>query len=127
MTILGPNFRRMRLVNRQASLKEQYHFDCKCSICMDPHKDDMFFNIVEGLVCLSCNSEIPVTLSDLDVSDTVYCDLCFKQFRTLDFKKRLLKADKTYNKGKCYNSKLISITYNIIQFIYLCNIKKLKN
>jgi len=70
---------------------------------MDPQKDDMFFKIVEGLVCLSCNNEISATLSDLDENDTVYCDLCLKQFRTLDFKRRLLKADKTYNKGKNNN------------------------
>ncbi|CAH1725534.1 SET and MYND domain-containing protein 4-like [Aphis gossypii] len=95
----GPNFRRMRLVDRQISLKEQYHFDCKCSICMDPQKDDMLFKIVEGLVCFLCHNEISATLSDLDVNDTVYCDFCFKHFRTLDFKRRLLKADKTYNKG----------------------------
>lgn len=105
LKILGPNFRRMRLVDRQISLKEQYHFDCKCSICMDPQKDDMLFKIVEGLVCFLCHNEISATLSDLDVNDTVYCDFCFKHFRTLDFKRRLLKADKTYNKGKSYNIK----------------------
>ncbi|XP_015377732.1 PREDICTED: SET and MYND domain-containing protein 4-like, partial [Diuraphis noxia] len=101
----GPNFRRMRLVDRQASLKEQYHFDCKCCICMNPETDDMFFKIVEGLVCLSCHNEIPSTLSDLDVNDSVYCGLCCVRFRTLDYKRGLLKADKTYDKGdfeNCY-------------------------
>lgn len=107
MNILGPNFRRMRLVNRQASLKEQYHFDCKCCVCMDPRSDEMFFKIVEGLVCLSCHNEIPATLSNLDVDDTVYCGLCYVRFRTLDYKRGLLKADKTYNKGKSSYSKLM--------------------
>jgi len=67
---------------------------------MDPKTDDMFFKIVEGLVCLSCHNEIPATLSDLDVNDSVYCGLCCARFRTLDYKRGLLKADKTYNKGK---------------------------
>lgn len=90
----------MRLAERQISLKAQYHFDCKCCICVDPCKDDMFFQKIEGLVCLSCNREIPATIADLDVSDTVYCDLCRKQFRTLEYKRRLVKADTTYNEGK---------------------------
>lgn len=90
----------MRLVERQASLKAQYHFDCKCCSCMDPCKDDVFFRTIEGLVCLSCNKEIQATISDLDVSDSVNCNLCFKQLKTLEFKRWLIKADKTYDKGK---------------------------
>ncbi|KAL4132470.1 hypothetical protein QTP88_009613 [Uroleucon formosanum] len=101
----GPNFRRMRLADRQASLKNQYHFDCKCCICLDPQTDDIFFKTLEGLVCLSCHNEIPATLLDLDVNDTVYCGLCYVRFRTLDYKRGLLKADKTYNKGKSSKSK----------------------
>lgn len=93
----------MRLVDRQTSLKAQYHFDCKCFVCIDPNKDNMHFQKVEGLVCLSCNNEIQATLVDLDVNDTVYCDLCSKQFRSSDYKKRLILADKTYNKGKSPN------------------------
>lgn len=90
----------MRLVERQASLKTQYHFDCKCCICMDPCKDNMFFQAIEGLVCLSCSNEIQATIADLDVSDTVYCDLCRKQSKTVEYKRQLIKADKTYSKGK---------------------------
>lgn len=72
---------------------------------MDPQRDDMLFKIIEGLVCLSCHNEISATLSDLDVKDSVYCGLCRVRFRTLDYKRGLLKADKTYNKGKSNNSK----------------------
>lgn len=90
----------MRLLERQASLKAQYHFDCKCCICMDPYKDDKFFQIIDGLVCLSCSNEIEAIISDLDDSDTVYCNLCRKQFRSVEYKRWLIKADKNYNKGK---------------------------
>lgn len=90
----------MRLVERQASLKAQYHFDCKCCICVDPCEDDMFFQKIDGLVCLSCNHEIQATILDLDVSGTVYCDLCRKQFKTVEYKRRLVTADTTYNEGK---------------------------
>lgn len=106
----GPNFRRMRLVERQAVLKSQYHFDCKCSICIDLHKDK-FFQIVEGLVCPLCNTEIEATLSDLDISDSVNCNLCpTERFKSIDIKRRLIKAEKTYNKGKSINKKK-SITF----------------
>lgn len=90
----------MRLVDRQASLKNQYHFDCECDTCLDPQTDDLFFKSFERLVCLRCHNEIPATLSDLDVNETVYCGLCCVRIRTLDYKRNLLKADKTYNKGK---------------------------
>lgn len=96
----GPNFRRMKLVERLAVLKSQYHFDCKCRICIDP-SNDKFFKTVEGLVCPLCNTEIDATLSDLDTSDSIICNLCPKErFRSLDIKRRLMKADKVYNKGK---------------------------
>lgn len=90
----------MRLVDRQTLLKAQYHFDCKCFVCMDPRKDNIYFQKVEGLVCLSCNNEIQATVPDLDVNDTIRCDLCSRQFRTSDYKKHLIFADKTYNKGR---------------------------
>lgn len=90
----------MRLVERQTSLKAQYHFECKCYICMDPRKDNLLFQIIEGLVCLSCNNEICATLADLDNCNTVHCDLCSERFKTSEYKRRLNTADKTYNKGK---------------------------
>jgi len=95
----------MRLVDRQASLKNQYHFDCECYKCLDPLTDDLFFKSFEGLVCLRCRNGIPATLSDLDVNETVYCGLCCVRFRTFDYKRKLLKADKTFNKGKSSKSK----------------------
>ncbi|XP_060860952.1 SET and MYND domain-containing protein 4-like isoform X1 [Metopolophium dirhodum] len=95
----GPNFLRMRLVERQASLKNQYHFDCECSMCLDPQTDDLFFKTFEGLACFQCGYGITATLSDLDVNETVYCGSCRVRFRTLDYARKLLKADKTYNKG----------------------------
>jgi len=98
----------MRLVNRQLSLKAQYHFDCKCCICSDPCKNDLLFQIIEGLVCLSCNHAIQATLEDLDVSDTVACDLCSELFKTSEYRSRLIKAKQIYIEGK------IIITYYVL-------------
>jgi len=104
----------MRLVDRQASLKNQYHFDCECYTCLDPHTDELFFKTFEGLVCFQCHNGISATLSDLDVNETVYCGLCRVRFRTLDYTRKLHKADKTFNKGKSSKSKLIKISNVII-------------
>jgi len=104
----------MRLIERQASLKAQYHFDCKCCVCMDPHRDDIFFQMVEGLVCLSCHNNIQATLTDLDINDTISCNKCSKLLKTLDYKKKLIKADKIYDKGKHNNYKLILKITHII-------------
>lgn len=89
----------MKLTERQSLLKAQYHFDCKCCICTDSLKDKFFQNI-EGLVCLKCNNDIQATLTDLDINDTVSCSLCHEQFKTKEYKKRLIKVEKIYNKGK---------------------------
>lgn len=93
----------MRLVDRQVSLKTQYHFDCKCCVCSDPHKNDTFFQRIEGLVCLSCNNTIQATLEDLDVKDTVSCNLCSKLFKSLDYQSRLTIAKTNYIEGKIIN------------------------
>lgn len=117
LKILGPNFRRMRLAQRQTILKEQYHFDCKCCICMDPTKDYNFFKVIEGLVCLTCRREIPATLSDLEDNETVDCNSCQKQFKTLDYKRRISKADRTYAKGKkCISIKFYSLLAEPVHF-----------
>lgn len=102
----GPHFRRMKLDKRLAILKSQYHFDCKCCICIDPCIDK-FFQIIEGLKCPLCNTEIEATLSNLDVSDSISCNSCPGRFRSLDIKRRLIKAEKNYNKGK--NNNLITL------------------
>jgi len=70
---------------------------------MDPYKDNMLFQIIEGLVCASCHNEIRATLADLESCDSVYCDLCSKRFSTVEYKRRLIIADKVYNKGKSSN------------------------
>lgn len=113
---IGPNCRRTPVACRQASLKAQYHFDCKCIICINPHEDNKFFKLYEGLLCLTCNHEINATLEDLNNSDKIYCDLCPVQFNTTDYKNRLTEANKLYNEGKIlYQMYLIIIKlYNKI-------------
>lgn len=99
----------MRLAERQASLKSQYHFVCKCCICINPHIDSSFFQIIEGLACLLCKNEIQATLTDLDVSNTVACDLCSKQLKTSEYKKKLVKANNVYYEGKISNKMCITL------------------
>jgi len=70
---------------------------------MDPYKDNMLFQIIEGLVCASCHKEIQATMADLESCDWVCCDLCSKRFRTIGYKRRLIVADNAYNKGKSSN------------------------
>lgn len=89
----------MKLAERQSLLKAQYHFDCKCCICVDS-QIDKFFQIIDGLVCLKCNNDIQATLTDLDINDTVYCSKCNEQFKTKEYKKHLIKVEKMFNKGK---------------------------
>jgi len=93
----------MRLIERQTSLMAQYHFECKCRICVNPRKDNVLFQIIEGLVCLSCNNDIQATLANLDDSNSVFCNFCSKRFSTTEYKRRLIFANKTYNKGKKSN------------------------
>lgn len=97
----------MPFAERQSSLKAQYHFDCKCCVCVDPSKDDLFFSIYNGLVCLSCKQEIKATLSDLNTSDIVQCCWCSEQFSSMKYNDGLLQADEIYNRGKKINNYFI--------------------
>lgn len=93
----------MKIADRQAILKSQYHFHCKCSICEKPSRDNKIFQIIEGLVCIMCKNVIQATMADLDNGYTVFCDLCSREFKTLQYKKLLNQADKVFDIGKNYN------------------------
>ncbi|XP_050422098.1 SET and MYND domain-containing protein 4-like [Adelges cooleyi] len=108
----GPNFRRMRFSERQAALKMQYYFDCKCNICMDPVKDNAFHHQFNRLVCLSCKNEMRETIFDLETKQIILCDHCSKSFKSLQYSQHLAKVDETYNKAlKEFESDYFSIKY----------------
>ncbi|XP_050540761.1 SET and MYND domain-containing protein 4-like isoform X2 [Daktulosphaira vitifoliae] len=91
----GPNFRRMLLLERQAVLKMQYYFDCKCCACMDPVADRNFNLRFYGLVCLSCKKLISATIFDFQ-DEYLFCDHCLKKIEANRYKCLLSKADEVY-------------------------------
>lgn len=90
----------MRCLERQTLLKSQYHFECKCSICIEPHKYDKLFQIVEGLKCMKCRGNLEITLADLNNCVQIPCYLCNKKITASEYNTFLSRADNFYNKGK---------------------------
>lgn len=90
----------MRKNKRQPELKAQYHFDCQCCICTDPQEEEKFYQVIEGLVCLSCHNPIQATMEDLKTSDKLCCDSCSKQFGVEKYKECLMIGEHTFDEGK---------------------------
>lgn len=90
----------MRYFERQTLLKNQYHFECKCSICIDPHKNDKLFQIIEGIKCKKCQGDLEMTFTDLNASVQVSCYLCNTKINAMVYNHCLSRADKLYNKGE---------------------------
>uniref|UniRef100_A0A8D9AGY5 Protein-lysine N-methyltransferase SMYD4 n=1 Tax=Cacopsylla melanoneura TaxID=428564 RepID=A0A8D9AGY5_9HEMI len=53
----GPHFRRMRVADRKAALREQYHFVCVCAPCCSPNQTE-YQERSYGLLCPQCEGPL---------------------------------------------------------------------
>ncbi|VVC39982.1 Tetratricopeptide repeat,Zinc finger, MYND-type,Tetratricopeptide-like helical domain,SET domain [Cinara cedri] len=95
----GPHFQRMRYSERQKVLKKQYHFECDCIVCINPRDENKFYQIFEGLKCLSCYGETKETLDDLVQNNLIACHFCYKIYNAADYRKVLSLAEKFCYEG----------------------------
>lgn len=57
----GPNYKLMPLSERQAALKQQYCFDCKCEKCSN---NDQTYEKYNEYICPECRASISINLAD---------------------------------------------------------------